>query len=786
MRALHLKLWRELGQLRGQALAIAAVMVAGIATMVMAQGNHRALSETRTRYYAEFRFAEVFASARRAPLSLGEAVRALPGVRGADLRVTGFANLEVAGFDDAVSGRIMSLPEPGDAGLNGIFLREGALPMAEHEVVLGEAFARAHGLRPGDTLDAVLNGRRQLLAISGIGLSPEFIYPVRPGEIFPDFKRFGVLWMQREALASAFDLDGAFNDLALVLERGARENDVIDALDDLLAPYGGTGAYGRGDHVSWQLLDGELTQLGAMSRMFTVIFLGVAAFLLNVVMGRLIGAEREQIALLKAFGYGRWQVAVHYGQLALLLAAVGVLPGLALGAWAGRAIADLYMEYFSFPFLQWSLRPSLVLAALAFAVGAAAIGTFNGLRRAWALPPAEAMRPEAPSTFRTTLAERLGLGRLLDPTARMLLRNLERRPLRTTLSVAGIGMGIGVLVMAGFMGGAMDRIVDVQFGIAQRDDLTVTFTDPVSARAAQELAALPGVSAVEPFRTAAVRLLNGHREYRTALQGLPHGATLRRVLDRDLRPVAPPAQGLLLTDHLGELLALRPGDSVEVEFLEGHRHTLQVPVAGLVSEYLGLGAYAHQDTVNRLLGEGGALSGAWLALEAPEARAGVVRELRDWPRVAAVADRGATIRSFRDTIARTMLTFVFAITAMAASIAAGVVYNSARITLAERGRELASLRVLGYTRGEVRGLLFGELLALAFLALLPGFALGWGMSALLVGGLATDLYRIPLVLAPSGFAIAGLVVLAITALAGMLVVRRLDRLDLVAVLKTRE
>lgn len=786
MRTLRVKLWRELRQMHGQAMAIAAVMVAGIATMVMAQGNHHALSETRARYYEEYRFADVFASARRAPLDLAGAVRSIPGVRGADLRVSGFATLEVAGFDDVASGQIMSLPGPGDAGLNLVFLREGRLPETGDEAVVGEAFARAHGLRPGDTIGAVLNGRRQALSISGVGLSPEFIYQVAPGEIFPDFEGFGVLWMQREPLAMAFDLDGAFNDLALVLGRGAREQDVIDAVDDLLAPYGGTGAYGRDGQVSYRLLDEELAQLGTMTRMFTAIFLGVAAFLLNVVIGRLIGAQREQVALLKAFGYGRWQVAAHYGQLALLLASVGVLPALALGAWLGRMIADLYMEYFSFPFLEWSLQPSVVIAAVAFAVAAAAIGTAGGLRRVFALPPAEAMQPEPPASFRPTLLERIGLARLLDPATRMVLRNLERRPLRTALSVAGIGMGVAVLVMAGFMSGALDHIVEVQFGMAQREDLAVTFTEPASARAAQELAALPGVRAVEPFRNAAVRLRNGHREYRTALQGLPDDADLRRVLGDNLQPVAPPAQGLLLTDHLGALLAVRPGDRVEVELLEGHRRTLTVPVAGLISEYLGLGAYARLETVNALLGEGGALSGAWLALETPADVVAVSRELNEWPRVASVGDRGASIRGFQDTYARTMLTFIFAITLMAASIAVGVVYNSARITLAERGRELASLRVLGYTRREARGLLFGELLALAFLALAPGFALGWALSALLVGGLATDLYRIPLVMAPSGFAIAGLVVLATTVFSGMLVVRRLDRLDLVAVLKTKE
>lgn len=785
MSVLRRKLLREFGQLRGQVLAIGAVMVAGVATLVMAQSNHHALSQTRAAYYAEYRFAEVFAGLKRAPLALAGAVRAIPGVAEAEPRVVGFANLEIAGYDEAVSGQIVSLPGPADPGLNRVFLREGRLPEADDEVVLGEAFAQAHGLRPGDSLAAVLNGRRQPLRVSGVGLSPEFIYQIRPGDVFPDFKRFGLLWMRREPLATAFDLDDAFNDLALTLQRGAREGDVVDALDALLAPYGGTGAYGRELQMSHRFLDEELAQLQAMTRMFSAIFLGVAAFLLNVVIGRLIGAQREQIALLKAFGYSRWQVSLHYGQLALLVAGAGVLPGLALGAWLGRAMADLYMEYYRFPFLAWSLQPSVLLLAFGFALAAAALGTFSGLRRAFALPPAEAMRPEAPAVFRRTLSERLGLGALLDPAARMILRNLERRPLRTALSVLGIGLGIGVLVMARISGGAIDRIVEVQFGLAQRDDLTVTFTEPASARAATELAALPGVRAVEPFRSAAVLLRNGHREYRTALQGLPPEADLKRVLDPGLQPVAPPAQGLLLTDYLGELLAVRPGDELEVEFLEGHRRSVRVPVAGLVSEYLGVGAYARQDTVNRLLDEDSALSGAWLKL-APESRAQVVRELRQRPRVAGVADRAATIESFMDTIARTMLTFTLAITLMAASIAAGVVYNSARIVLAERGRELASLRVLGYTRGEVRALLFGELLTLALLALLPGFALGYGLSALLIRGLATDLYRIPLVLPASGFAVAGLVVLAATVLSGLLVRRRLDRLDLVAVLKTKE
>lgn len=785
MTALHRKLWREFAQLRGQAIAIALVLVGGIGTMVMALSNYHALADTRAAFYAEYRFAEVFANVRRAPLPLLDRVAAIPGVRQVQARVTGMVNLELDGYDEAVTAQVLSLPRPGDPDLNAVYLRQGMLPRADDEVVIGEAFAEAHGLAPGDRLTAILNGRRQALRISGIGLSPEFIYQIRPGEVFPDFARFAVLWMAHAPVANAFDLDGAFNDLAITLQPQAREAAVIDALDPLLAPYGGVGARGRELQTSHRFLDEELRQLLVMTRMFATIFLAVAAFLLNVVVSRLVGTQREQIAVLKAFGYGRREIGLHYFQLVLLLVGVGVLPGLALGAWMGRSIAGVYMQFYRFPFLAWSLPPVVIALAVGFALLVALLGTFGGLRRAVRLAPAEAMRPEAPAVYRRSLVERLGLARLLDPAARMVLRNLERRPLRSLLSVAGIGLACGMLVMSSSQRGSIEHMIAVQFGFAQRDDLAIAFVEPSSARAIEELAALPGVRAVEPFRSAAVRLRHGHRSYQTALQGLADGADLKRVLDRSLRPVAMPSDGLLLTDYLAELLDVRPGDTLDVEFLEGHRRTLGVPVAGTVSEYLGVGAYARRETVNRLLDEGGAVSGAWLSVDA-DARAEVLRTLRERPRVAAVTDRNAMIRSFRETMAESINTFTVVATLLAASIAVGVVYNAARITLAERGRELASLRVLGYTRGEVRGLMLGELATLAFAALLPGFAFGYGMTALLVAGFRSDLYRIPLVLLPAGYAFAGLVVLVATLLSGLLVRHRLDRLDLVAVLKTKE
>jgi putative ABC transport system permease protein len=789
VRPLQRKVLREFVELRGQVLAIALVMIGGIATLVMSQTNYHALFDTREAYYREFRFADVFAQVKRAPLSLLAEVRAIPGVRQAEARVVAGVSLEIEDYTDPITGLLVSLPADAEAGagLNRVFLRGGRLPhpYRSGEVVVGEAFAKAHALRPGDSLTAILNGRRQALEVVGVGLSPEFVYQIKPGDLVPDFERYGVLWMAHEPMAAAFDMTGAFNDVVLTLYRDAVPRDVLDRLDELLGPYGGIGAHGRDLQMSHRFLDEELGQLQVMTRLFSIIFLAVSAFLLNVVVGRLIATQREQIAVLKAFGYTRFEVARHYALLVLLMVSVGILPGLVIGAWLGRGLANLYMVFYSFPFLQWSLDPGVIAMGVLFALGAALIGTAAALNRVMRLKPAEAMRPEAPPSFRRALSERIGAGVLLDPPARMILRNLERRPLRSLMSILGIAMAGGILVMGRFQSAAVEHMIGLQFGFAQRDDLTVSFIEPVSPGALDDLAALPGVRLAEPFRHVGAILRNGHREYRTALQGLPEGADLRRVLDTKLQPHTPPRDGVMLTGYLADMLALKQGDQVEIEFLEGHRRTVFVPLAGTVQEYFGVGAYSDRRFVNQLLAEDEVISGAYLALN-PGAREQVVAALRERPRVAGVTDRVAAIRSFRDTMAETMLTFTLVMTLLAGAIAVGVVYNAARLTLAERSRELASLRVLGYTRGEVKALLVGELMLLTFLALPLAFALGHGLCWLLVTVFTSDLYRIPLVISPSGFGFAGLLLLAAAALSALLVQRRLDRLDLVAVLKTRE
>jgi putative ABC transport system permease protein len=787
MRALNLKAFRDLWHLRSQALAIALVIAAGIANLVMARSTLESLYVTRDRFYTEYAFADVWAGLKRAPVSLSRRIAALDGVMLAETRIVVPANLSVAGFDDPVKALVMSLPDQRDPLLNRLYLRGGRFPApnALREVAVSEAFAQAHSLAPGSRLRATIYGRSQWFTIVGIVLSPEFVYQLQPGAAFPDFKRFGVFWMGRRALEAAADMDGAFNSVVLRLLPGTPPDQVIAPLDALLRRYGGQGAYAREHQVSHRFLDGEFEQLRTTARLFPTIFLGVAAFLLNVVVARTVGMQRDQIAILKAFGYSNRTIALHYGLIVLLIVIVGTIIGLAGGIALGQWMSGIYREFYRFPFLDYRLSGSVIALGAAVSALAAFVGTYHAVRSAARLPPAEAMRPPAPDRYRLTLLERMGLGRHLSQPTRMIARHIERRPLKSLLTVLGLSFACAIMMIGRFQNDAIDFMVDVQFRIGQRNDVSVDFTEPAARASLFELRSLPGVQAAEPYRTASVRLRHGQRHYRTALQGLVPEGGMKRPVDIDLNRVPLPRDGILMTDYLARMLDLQVGDTVEIDVLEGRQRKVSAPVVALVGEYIGVQAYMSLDAMNRLLGDGDVMSGAYLKVDSEE-QTSLYRLLERRPRVAGVGVRLLAVQNFYDTLAESILVFTFVALLLGAVINFGVVYNSARISLSERGRELASLRVLGFTEGEVSYILLGELALLVLVAIPLGFVAGWGLCAYFATNLASDLLRIPVYVSAPTYAFAGVTMVVSTLVSAAIVRRRIGKLDLIEVLKTRE
>ena len=787
MRAVHRKALRDLWHLRGQALAIAAVIAAGIAMLVMSAATLLSLQETRDRLYQDYRFSDVWANVKRAPEALAERVAELPGVAEVETRLTTGAKIELTGYQEPIEAIVQSLPNQGEPQQNRLYLRAGRMlsPWAHDEVLVSEAFAQAHRLQLGDRLRATLYGRTQWFRIVGLAVSPEYVYQIKPGAMFPDYERYAIVWTSRRALEAALDMSGAFNQLTVRLTPGANEKDALAAIDRLLVKSGGRGAHGRMEQLSYRFLYEEFRQLGTMTRLFPAIFLAVAAFLLNVVFTRLVATQRDQIAILKAFGYSTWDVALHYGLIVSLIGLLGAAMGVALGAWMGTGLAAMYQLYFRFPFLDFHVSLPVVLAGIAVSLLASLLGTARAVLAAARLPVADAMRPEAPEHFRRSLIERLGAQHWLSQPTRIIFRQLDRRPVKALLTVLGLALAGAILMMARFQEGSINHMVELQYRLSQQYDLSANFIEPAPRRAGNELAALPGVQRVEGLRQVAVRLKADQRAVQTSILGLASDGRMRIPVDTELRRVTLAEDGLVINDYLARKLGVTVGDWLWVEVLEGRQATLRLPITQLVSEPLGLQAYMNLDTLNRALGDGELISGVLLAVQDGTQDA-VFKELDRRPRVVGAESRLASISALYKSIAQMTGLFTWIALLMGAVINFGVVYNSARIALAERGRELASLRVLGFTQGEVSYILLGEQALLVLLSIPLSFAAGYGLSWILAHSLQSDLYRVPVHIPAAAYAHAALITVLSALLSALAVRRRIHALDLIAVLKTRE
>lgn len=787
MSALNRKLIRDLWHIRGQVLAIALVVGCGVATLTMSLGAMDSLDEALSAYYERNRFADVFARVKRAPERLAERIAQIPGVKQIETRIVENVTLDVPGMLEPATGRLVSIPETRRPALNDLVIRRGRYiaPGRVDEVLLGAAFAEAHGFAPGDSLFAIINGRKRRLQIVGIALSPDHIYAIGGGFLTPDDRRFGVLWMGREALAAAFDLDDAFNDLSLTLLRGASAPAVIDALDTLLDPYGGFAAHDRDDHVSHAFVSNEMDEARNMARIVPPIFLAVAAFLLNVAVSRLIEAERGQIGLLKACGYGGIAIGWYYIKLILVVVALGLLIGFVAGGYLGRTITEIYTMHFQFPYLYYRPNPDVYVIAASVALGTAIVATVGGVWRAIRLPAAVAMRPPAPAVYRRGLLDTALFGAALGGPARMILRHILRWPGRAAVTTLGLSLGVGILVAVMFFYDAIDHMVETYFHSAQRQDVTLSFVEAQPDSILDEVRRLPAVMAAEPYRAVATRLRHGHLVERRAIVGLASDGELHRVLDRTLLPISMPEKGLVLSGALADLLNVGRGDRLTVEVLEGKRPLRQISVSAVVEEYIGTPVYMDRLALSEIMEEAPAVSGVYLQVDSQNVDA-LYRELKSIPAVAAITSHTAALKTFRETMAETIYIMISFYIVFGALIAGGVVYNSGRILLSDLARDLASLRVLGFTRFEVSYILLGELAILTLLALPLGCLVGYGLARIMVSTFQTELFRIPLIVTPGTYAFAVTVVIVTAVVTGLAVRRRLDKLDLVAVLKTRE
>lgn len=787
MQALDKKLLRDLWRMRLHAIAVILVLGCGLSVFVMAVGMRGSLERTRATYYADRRMADLAVSMVRAPDRVSRDLADAPGVAAIETRISGLALLDVTRIEEPASARLVSLPRAGRPRVNDLFLRSGRWPdpARPEEALISEAFATALGMTSGDSVTAVVHGRRETLRIVGVANSPEFIFVSAPGELFPQPERFGVLWLGREALARAYDLDGAFNEVVVRLARSADQRQTIAALDRILQSYGSNGAYGRDRMMSDRYLTEELHQLSTMAIFLPVFFLVVAAFLVNISMSRVIATERSNIGLLKAFGYHDGAVAWHYAKSALLLACAGAVAGSLAGVWFGDAVARLYQQYYFFPRLEFSASPLTFAGAWIAGLGAAGAGAAFAVWRAARLAPAVTLQPPKPPVFTRMTGPLEAFSRDLDAKSQIIMRRIVRYPRRSGATAIGIAFAIALLIVARSFPAVMDSLLDVHFGQSNRQDVTLSFIEAREQGVLHDVERLPGVIYAEPFRAEDVIFRHDRKSVQEAIFGVPEDARLNRVIGRGGRAITLPATGVTLARSLAAKLDVRSGDEVEIEQTRGRRVRARVRVTGIADPMLGGSAYMDLAALARLMGEPGRISGTHLVMD-PARHGAFNAAIKTVPALAGasfvtLAER-ATRKNFDDHVG--LMIGIYS--AFAAVMAGGVAFSAARVTMAEQERDLATLRVLGFTRAEVSYVLIGEILTLALVALPVGAAIGTGLAVWLMKLFQTDMYAFPWVFDPSSYAFAVAFTLACVLAAAFIVRLEVDRLDMVGVLKARD
>lgn len=772
------KLLREVWQARAQLFAIAIVVSVGVMVLMIMTTTRQSLVQAQQTFYHEHHFADVFLELTRAPQSLLSKVEELPGIAIAETRIRSAARVEISGFPDPIQAQLVSLPVGRPQLLNTLHLVQGTFPSHSRQIVIAQPFAQAHELALYDRVTAILNGRRTEFEVVGIAISPEFIYQIGPADIMPDYQRFGVFWLPEDALAAALDMDGAFNNLIVQLENNADAKTLNLRLDEMFQRFGGRGSYTREEQTSHRFISEELKQLRTNSIFLPFVFLGTSAFLFNIFMQRQIHTQQQFIAIMKAFGYRPVTIFLHYLGYSSLVIVVGLLLGVSVSQFLAANMVELYSTYFSFVDLHVQLNWRSVALAIVTTFAAGLIGTWRAIFKAVSIPPAEAMRPPAPPSFHQSRLNHWVASPGISHAWRIILRNLIRHPTRSVLAVLGIASSGALLLFGSYQFQAISTMLDRNYRIQQQMDLIVQFTQSTDGQALASLKALPGVVYVEGVRNVPVRLHNGTRVYSASLSGFKPSSELRQLTGLRRLPDA----GLVMTEHLADSLGVRPGQNIIVEFIGDRRIRATLPMIATSQEAIGVTAYMSLVELNRVLLESDTLSGAWLLID-EQAKPELYEALNKMPLIAGyshIREAEANLRRYMDATVLMAMSIIFL---LAGSLTFAMVYNNARVALAERERELATLRVLGYSFTEVASILFGELVLVVMIAVPLGWVLGFGFALGMTELMSSELFRIPFVMSRQLFGLSAIGVLTAALIAAIFMARRLQKIDLVAALK---
>lgn len=792
MAVLHRKLRRDLRGSFGVLLTVVVIIAAGTGSFIGMGSAQRILLVSQQDYYNRKRFADFWVDVKKAPLSAVEPLANLRGIAEIEPRIVFDVILDLPGVSQPLTGRLISAPARGfEDTISGIHLVRGSgfSDDRHEEIILGESFAKAHSLQPGDRVGLILNRRQQSFVIVGTAISPEYIYAVRgQGDITPDPEHFGILYIKEDYARELLDFQDACNQIVgrLVPGHQADMDAILDRIDRALDPYGVLALTPRERQASHRIISDQITNLGVSAVVMPAIFLVVAALVLNVVMSRLAERQRTIIGTLKALGHSDRQVLAHFLSFGLAVGLLGGLGGIGVGTALARAMIHMYTFFFQLPSFLFQVYPQLFLLGIGISVLFATAGTAKGVWKVLRLHPAEAMRPRPPERGSAMFLERFpGLWRRLGFRTHIALRSLARNPGRTATGIISCAMATSIILTALIMRDSVWFAVDYQFERVSHSDVDVGMRDERSLDAVREAQRLPGVDYAEPVLGLVCDVRHANESRRMSVTGLWPQHRLLTPMQRDMTPIPVPDDGVALSRKLAEILNVRVGDQLELTPVRGRRETMAVPVRSIVDSFLGLQCYADLRYLSRLVGESEAFNSIQM-LVTPSRQGELYAALKQLPNAQGVSVRATAKANIEETFVRSMNFQLTLLIGFAGVIAFGSMLNASLIEIADRTRDIASFRVLGYNPGPIAGIFLRQSLVILSLGALLALPIAFTLVNVLAAEFNTELFRIPILIKPLTILLSGLLVLAFVLIAQLIVYQQIRRLDWLEGIKIKE
>ena len=787
MNILFKNLLRDIKKSKGQFISILIIVVLGVTFYTAINSAFENLSNSSTKYYEDYRLADIWVDIYNAPIAIKEKLESIPNVKTATGRIIKDASINIS--EENATLRFITLPDIKRDIINDVVIKSGRYfsDSDSNQCLLDEDFFKANNLNLGEYIYPIINGNKVKLKVVGSVKSPEFVYILKDSsEMMADNKRFGIIYIKQSFGEAIFDLKGFINNIAIQISNGSDVKVIKDDVKKALKNYGVKSVIDREEQTSSKMISEEIKQLKSMGGTFPIIFFMVASVIIYIMMGRMVENQRTQIGVLKAVGFTNVQVLTYYMSYSAIIAFIGSFIGSIIGTYMGVGMTKLYNQYFNLPLGDVKIYGEFVVPAFMLTLFFCLFAGYNSCKAIFKIMPSEAMREKSPQSGKKIIVEKIDLiWRNISYLEKIIIRNLFRYKKRALLISIGVIFSSAILLVALSMSDSMNFMIKQQYGNIQDYDIKVKLSKLISVEELNNIKNITHVKELEPVLETGVEISNGWKSKNVGFTALVKDPQMYKVEDKNGNAISIPKNGILISEKLANTLGVKVNDSVNIKFYFPGKDKKEMVVKGIVVQYLGLSTYTSMDNLNGILGEGMIASSAVLKLDNINFENEVKDKLRDMPNVTSVESKTDSLNALLKTMGG-MEASIGVYIILSGILLIAVLYNIATINIFERQRELATLKVLGFTNNEVKKLIFNENYIIVIFGMIIGLPFGKWLGAYLMASSSTDAYTIPYIIEIKTYIIAIILTLLFTAITNLTLMKKIKALDMIEVLKNKE